>query len=78
MYLHSDNDEFISLHDCHATKIFFENGILTFVFPDGFWIVPGHPENVTDKTNRTDAAQVQFILETGDEYDVDCYVFDKR
>lgn len=40
MYLHSDNDEFISLHDCHATKVLFENGVLTFVFEDGFWIIP--------------------------------------
>lgn len=78
MYKHCDNDEFISLHDCHATKVLFENGILTFGFEDGFWIVPGHPENVTDKTIRTDSAEVQFVLEFGDEYDVNCYVFHKK
>lgn len=78
MYKHCDNDEFISLHDCHATKVLFENGILTFVFEDGFWITPGHPENVTDKTIRTDSAEVQFILEVGDEFDVNCYVFNKK
>ncbi len=78
MYKHCDDDRFISLHDCHATEVLYENGILTFVFDDGIWIAKGHPSNVVDKIVRTDVAEVKFCLETGDEYDISLYVFERK
>lgn len=79
MYKHCDNEStFISLHDCHATKVFFENGILRFVFQDGIWVSKEHSHNMTGKTVRTDVAEVEFFLEFGDESDITVYVFEKK
>ena len=79
MYKHCDsNDEYVSLHDCRATKVTFENGVLKFVFQDGFWITQGHPDNMLHKTDRTGESEVKFLLENGDEYDVTLYVFEER
>lgn len=78
MYKHCNNDEYISLHDCHAAKILFENGVLTFVFDEGFWVTDKHPSNTTDKTVRTGVAEARFYLEFGDETDITVQVFEKR
>ena len=79
MYKHCDiNDEYINLHDCHATKVIYENGVLTFVFHDGIWVIQGHPSNIVDKTLRTDVAEVEFHLESGDECDITLYVFEEQ
>lgn len=56
------NNPGIILHDCCAKKIYFENGMLSFALPDGFWILPGHPCNVFQTAVRTGAAQVDFQL----------------
>lgn len=72
------DDDYISLHDCHATKIIYENGIVTFVFDDGIWIAQGHSSNMTDKTLRTDVAEAKFYLESGDECDITSYVFENK
>ena len=78
MWKHCDTtDEFISLHDCHATKISYGKGILTFGFEDGIWICPGHPDSTIDKTVRTNKAEVRFFLEFGDESDITIYVFEE-
>lgn len=77
MWKHCDRtDEYISLHDCHATKIAFEKGVLTFGFADGIWVCPGHPNSTIDKTVRTNEAEVRFFLESGDESDITIYVFE--
>ena len=79
MWKHCGNDdEYVSLHDCHATKITYENGVLTFVFEDGVWIIKGHPSNLVDATVRTDMAEARFYLESGDECDVTFYVFEEE
>ena len=79
MWKHCDTtDEYISLHDCHGTKVSYEEGILTFGFEDGIWIVPGHPDNTVGKTVRTDGAEVKFFLESADESDITIYVFEKK
>ena len=76
MWKHCDTtDEYISLHDCHATKVSYEKGILTFGFEDGIWVVSGHPDNLVDKTVRTDEAEVKFFLEGRDESGLSIYVF---
>lgn len=78
MYKHYDiDDKYISLHDCHATNISYDNGVLTFTFDDGIWVVKGHPDNTVDKTVRTDTAAVRFYLESGEEYDVVVHVFEE-
>lgn len=76
MYKYCDfNDEFISLHDCHATKVLYDKKNLSFIFDDGICVIPGHISNKTDKNIYTGKACVVFSLETGDECDVCIYVF---
>ena len=55
------NDDNISLHDCRATSILYENGIVTFGFKDGFWIL----NHSCDEPVRTNEAEVQYNLEFG-------------
>ena len=77
-FSHSDhNEQYLSLHDCIAERACFENGILGFAFPDGFWISPDHPESDLSEMVRTDFSMVEFSLENGKEYDVAVYVFTK-
>lgn len=81
MYKHYDKDgAAISLHDCRAEKATFENGIVTFYFPeDGFWILSEHEANSAVEAVRTDASEVRFHLLYEDEADdFHCYVFDKK
>jgi hypothetical protein len=72
------NCKFISLHDCHATEISFEKGILTLVFDDGIWLTEEHPSNSLGKTVRTDRAEVQFHLTSEDEQDISIWVFEEK
>lgn len=65
-----DSNEFLTLHDCIAEKVYLRDGILTFEFPDGFWIGPEHPDNPYNECLRTDKAKVEFVLENGEGYDV--------
>ena len=61
MYKHCEiNDEHKSLHDCHATSVTYEKGILTFYFDDGIWI----SSDTLNKTVSTDKSCVKFYLET--------------
>ena len=66
-FIHKDPDEFhgkeLTLHDCTADSISFENGVLRFCFPDGFWVTSDHKENNCGKTVRTDASVVAFSVE---------------
>lgn len=79
MWKHCDiTDEHISLHDCHATKISYEKGLLTFGFEDGIWVCQGHPDNTVDKTVRTDEAEARFFLESEDESDITIYIFKRE
>lgn len=70
-FKHTDPDSFhdkeLTLHDCAADKITFENKKLRFFLPDGFWITPRHKENPSDKTVRTDASAVDFSVEDIDD-----------
>lgn len=73
-FIHKDPDEFhgkeLTLHDCMADSISFENGILHFCLPDGFWVTPHHKENYCGKTVRTDASAVDFSIEDIDDITV--------
>ena len=68
------DDSYISLHDCHVTKVIYEDGIMTFVFDDGIWIIDKHPSNELNKIVRTDEARVKFRLVTGEAYEVTLYI----
>ena len=76
-FAHNDPDDFhereLTLHDCVAEKIVFENNTIRFFFPDGFWVTPNHDANDSDNTVRTDTAQVDFCVE--DINDIGIWVF---
>lgn len=75
VYTHTDTDDSVlSLHDCDANRIQFENGILSFYFPNGFWVTPSHHANNCGKTVRTDFSQVDYHIDD----DVSIYVFRKN
>lgn len=78
MYEHRDlNDYYISLHDCHAEKMNFDNGVLSFVFPDGFWITEQHPQNESNNIVRTNSSQVDFQIIDEEIDGIEIYVFRK-
>ena len=55
MFNHSEfNNEHITLHDCCANSMNYENGVLSFVFPEGFWVTPQHNKNESDQIVRAD------------------------
>jgi len=79
MYKHCDiNDEYISLHDCHATNISYENGIIIFAFPKGIWVINEHPCNELGETVRTGMAEVRLRLDSGIEDDITVYIYEKK
>lgn len=69
-------DEHFSLHDCIATRAYFRDGKLEFEFENGFWVLASHPENSIGEVVRTDFSKVEYILEDGEDYDANVYVFD--
>lgn len=79
MYKYCDiEDSCITLHDCVAEKMNFDNGVLSFLFPHGFWITQQHPKNESDNIVRTDASKVDFQI-IDEEIDGICiYVFRKN
>lgn len=70
-FKHNDPDSYhgikISLHDCIAEKITFEDNILTFYFPDGICITPNHEASDLDYTFQTDAAEAVFHVDSTDD-----------
>ena len=77
-FAHCDHDEtYLSLHDCLAERAYLKDGKLGFELHDGFWILPGHPENRLSQMVRTDASRVEYTLYRGESDDVTVYVFEK-
>ena len=75
-YLHCDNDDsYISLHDCYANKIYFNDNVLSFRFDNGFWIIPEHEFSDVEETVRTDKSRVNFHLEDSSLEDVSIYIY---
>ncbi len=75
MYKHIEHTaEFVTIHDSVAEKIVFNNDVLSFVFPDGFWITDKNPFNESDNIVRTDCSQADFEI-IDDEIEI--YVFTK-
>ena len=79
-FKHIDPDEYhgkeLTLHDCIADQILFENDALHFRLPEGFWITPHHKENAVGKTVRTDASTVSFSV--GDIEEITVRVFTRN
>ncbi len=73
-FIHNDPDAFsgkeLSLHDCTATDIVCEDGILRFGFPEGFWVCLGHPENEYGKVIRTGRSAADFKVKNIDDITV--------
>ena len=80
MYLHEDDWEHISLHDCQAHRAVLEDGVLTLHFPDGVWVLPGHPANAAEDAHRTDAAEVRIPLYNPGDWKnaISMYVFSRE
>ena len=70
------HDKKLTLHDCTADKILFENNTLRFYLPDGFWVTPHHEENSSEKTVRTDVSVADFSIKDID--DIMVYVFTRH
>lgn len=78
MFKHCDTDDrYITLHDCHAEKMSFDNSILSFTFPDGFWVMDQHPHNKSDHTVRTGLTQVDFQIIDEEIDGITIYIFRK-
>ena len=77
-FLHSDhNEDLFTLHDCRATKVCLQGQNLMFEFPDGFGVLPDHPENSLSDVARTDSARIEYTLVNGDAYYVTVWVFER-
>ncbi len=66
----------VSLHDCKATKVSLEDEILSFSFPDGFWV--RNKDNTDKKLFYTDEGQVNFMLLYADDIAVTIYIFTEK
>lgn len=78
MYKYCDSDNsYISLHDCHAEKMSIDKGILSFIFPDGFWITEQHCQNNSNAAVRTNSSQVDFQIIDEEIGGIEIYVFKK-
>ena len=79
-FQHCDPDAFhgmeLTLYDCVADRISYENNTLRFYLPDGFWVTPHHRANTCGKVVRTDAALVDFSIE--DLGDISIAVFTRH
>lgn len=81
-FFHNNPDNYhgnkLTVHDCIAEKITLDNNILSFCFPNGFWICPSHESGLADKTVRTDTAQVDFAVTHDKDFEIYLQVFKKR
>ena len=81
-FFHNDPDNFhdtkLTLHDCFADKITYSNNILSFDFPDGFWVCSNHEDSNLSKTVRTDSAKVDFTVTPDQHFEIYLDVFKKR
>ncbi len=57
-------DQTISLHDCTVNKIVLNEKTIQFFLPDGLWVTTFHRDNQLDKVVRSDAAVVEFAIDS--------------
>jgi len=78
MYKHQDtNESWVGLHDCSANHAKFRDGMLSFVFPKGIWIMESHEANDTGNVVRSGEAKVRYRLLYPDD-DVTVYVYKEK
>ena len=81
-FMYNDPDDYhdskITLHDCVANKISFNNNVLSFSLPDGFFVCPNHEASLLSNGVRTGGAQVDFAVTPDEHFDVYAEVFKKR
>ena len=81
-FLHNDPDSYhdtkLTLHDCIADKITYSDSVLSFRFPDGFWVYSEHEANNLSKTVRTDASCVDFAVTPDEHFEIYLEVFRSR
>ena len=78
MYQHKENNSMcFSLHDCRAEKMYFSDGILSFVLPEGFWVLSHCIHNESENVVRTDSAQVDFSIIDEEKDGISIFVFKK-
>ena len=76
MYKYNDhNNSNFSLHDCRVKHISYKNDILSFIFHEGFWVLPNTIYNKTNNVVCTDTSQIDFKII---DNDIDIYVFKER
>lgn len=82
VFTHNDPDNYhdskLTLHDCIADKISFENNVLSFNLPDGFWICPDHEASELSKTVRSDSSRVDFEVVPDEYFQIYMDVFKER
>lgn len=69
-------DTNVSLHDCKATQISLNDKLLSFLFPDGFWVSKKDSDN--EKLFYTDEGQVNFTLLYDAKVAVTIYIFTEK
>lgn len=70
--------EQVGLHDCRAKKMSFEQGVLSFYFPDGIWVLPKSSDNPASEALRTKNARVDFSIVDADPDEIEIYLFRKN
>ncbi|MDE6852031.1 MAG: hypothetical protein K2J67_06020, partial [Lachnospiraceae bacterium] len=75
-FIRADNDKNVGLHDCKATHISWNDGELSFYFPNGFWVE--QQVGACRKSFYTGEARVEFPLLYHDDTDVTIYIFTKE
>ncbi len=72
-FIHNDPDSFhdtyLTLHDCVADRIYYNKKVLSFSFPEGFWIFPEHEASNLDNTVRTDSSQADFYINNDENFE---------
>ena len=75
-YDSAGKEESVGLHDCNATRVSLNDGVISFYFQDGFYVVQKNGDD--RKVFYTGEAQVEFPLLYPDDVDVTIYIFTKE
>lgn len=78
MYNNYDTESnLFSLNGCQAQSISYEDGLLSFYFPNGFWIFKKHTENNLSDTVCTDNSMVTYHILNEEIDGISIYIFSK-
>ncbi len=78
-YKYSDQNECLYLlHDCISDIVDYSEGVLSFEFDDGFWVLPNHPAEPYGETVRTGRSVVRYTLTNLDESYISIFLFTRN